>query len=165
MPANILIVDDEDSIRISLRGILEDEGYTVSEAASGKEALDYLSAHSSDLVLLDVNKTEESILQVVQTIETKTRVFEQRIDILDDHREARLELCWEEIALEEVANHALFIHNILTDNGDFFLKILDLDQYLFIHLVGGVDFTRKFGDEVGSILDHIRIFFYTSLHE
>lgn len=68
MPANILIVDDEDSIRISLRGILEDEGYTVSEAASGKEALDYLSAHSSDLVLLDVWMPEMDGLEVLDHI-------------------------------------------------------------------------------------------------
>lgn len=54
MPATILIVDDEDSIRISLRGILEDEGYGVVEASSGREALEYLSTHSADLVLLDV---------------------------------------------------------------------------------------------------------------
>ena len=118
-----------------------------------------------DLVLLDVNKTEESILQVVETIETKTRVFEQRIDILDNHRQTRLQLRREEIALEEVANHTLFIHDVLTDNGDFFLKILDLDQYLFVHLVGSVDLTRKLGDEIGSILDHIRVFFDTRLHE
>ena len=43
-----------------------------------------------NLVLLDINKTEESILQVVQTGETKTRIFEQRINILDKHCEAWL---------------------------------------------------------------------------
>ena len=81
-----------------------------------------------NLVLLDINKTEEGILEVVQTVKTKTCVIEQRIDILDNHCEAWLQFCWEEIALEEVANHTLFIHDVLTDNCDFFLKVFDLDN-------------------------------------
>ena len=82
MPANILIVDDEDSIRISLRGILEDEGYTVSEAASGKEALDYLSAHSSDLVLLDVDEAEHGVEQELQLVGQLAVEFGQNFQIL-----------------------------------------------------------------------------------
>ena len=35
----ILIVDDEKSIRISLSGILKDEGYKVSLASNGVEAI------------------------------------------------------------------------------------------------------------------------------
>ena len=38
-PARILVVDDEEDIRFSLRGILEDEGYRVSGAESGAAAL------------------------------------------------------------------------------------------------------------------------------
>ncbi len=51
---NILIIDDEDGIRFSLRGILEDEGYTVFEAASGEAGLDILTGTAIDLVFLDV---------------------------------------------------------------------------------------------------------------
>ena len=32
MAGHILVVDDEEGVRFSLRGILEDENYTVSEA-------------------------------------------------------------------------------------------------------------------------------------
>lgn len=39
MSASILIVDDEEAIRTSLRSILEDEGYEVAVAANGLEAL------------------------------------------------------------------------------------------------------------------------------
>ena len=54
MSAKILVVDDEDGIRISLRGILEDEGFAVAEAESAEEALEYFEADSADLVLLDI---------------------------------------------------------------------------------------------------------------
>ena len=54
MSEHILIVDDEEGIRFSLRGILEDEGYRVSEAQSGEEALLSLKNECPDLVFLDI---------------------------------------------------------------------------------------------------------------
>ena len=50
----ILIVDDEPGIRDSLRGVLEDEGFSVDTVATGEECLRRLSADSFDAVLLDV---------------------------------------------------------------------------------------------------------------
>ena len=54
MSATILIVDDEEGIRISLRGILEDEGHTVEEAGSAESALEFLQSNTIDLIFLDV---------------------------------------------------------------------------------------------------------------
>lgn len=54
MAGHILVVDDEEGVRFSLRGILEDEGYTVSEADSGEHALLFLEKNSVDLVFLDI---------------------------------------------------------------------------------------------------------------
>ena len=51
---NILIVDDEASIRRSLTGVLEDEGYSASGAESGEACLEVLSKHNFDVVLLDI---------------------------------------------------------------------------------------------------------------
>lgn len=50
----ILIIDDEEGIRFSLRGILEDEGYTVVEAESGEKGLSMLNDHDVSLVFLDI---------------------------------------------------------------------------------------------------------------
>jgi len=50
----ILVVDDEESIRISLCGILEDEGYQVLHAENGADALDLIREEVPDLVLLDI---------------------------------------------------------------------------------------------------------------
>jgi two-component system, NtrC family, nitrogen regulation response regulator NtrX len=51
---SILIVDDEPSILKSLVGILSDEGFEVSTAQNGYEALKIIEAESPDLVLLDI---------------------------------------------------------------------------------------------------------------
>src|SRR6201993_3548121 len=51
---NILIVDDEAGIRDSLAGILSDEGYSPSSAATGEACLDLLRKTPFDVVLLDI---------------------------------------------------------------------------------------------------------------
>ena len=51
---NVLIVDDEAAIRESLRGVLEDEGYSVADAASGEACLEQVQRKSFDVVLLDI---------------------------------------------------------------------------------------------------------------
>jgi len=52
--ANILIVDDDENIRRTLRLILESEGYDVDEAASGKEAVEKSKKKIYNLALLDI---------------------------------------------------------------------------------------------------------------
>ncbi len=51
---SILIVDDEISIRQSLEGILEDEGFETLFAATGEECLTLLLSEDPDLILLDI---------------------------------------------------------------------------------------------------------------
>jgi CheY-like chemotaxis protein len=50
----LLIIDDDEDFRISLRYLLESRGYVVVEAASGKEALRKLPECGPDAILLDV---------------------------------------------------------------------------------------------------------------
>src|SRR5690606_12642858 len=50
----ILIIDDEESIRESLIGILMDEGFRTLFASNGEEGLALLRDESPDLVLLDI---------------------------------------------------------------------------------------------------------------
>lgn len=51
---SILIVDDELSIRQSLEGILEDEGFETTFAATGEDAINMIQEEDPDLVLLDI---------------------------------------------------------------------------------------------------------------
>ncbi|MBI5187877.1 MAG: sigma-54-dependent Fis family transcriptional regulator, partial [Nitrospirae bacterium] len=50
----VLVVDDEEGIRESLSGILEDEGCDVLTSSSGEEALRIIKEQNPDLVLLDI---------------------------------------------------------------------------------------------------------------
>jgi CheY-like chemotaxis protein len=53
---DILIIDDDSSIREMLRLFLELKGYTVASAINGRDALDYLGRSSElpQLILLDL---------------------------------------------------------------------------------------------------------------
>ena len=50
----ILVIDDEESIRTSLKGILQDEGFRVVFAKTGEEGISTLKEENPDLILLDI---------------------------------------------------------------------------------------------------------------
>ena len=54
MKTNILVVDDDKSIRNLVKVYLENEGYNIMEASNGAEALSILNENKYDLVILDV---------------------------------------------------------------------------------------------------------------
>ncbi|HSR13443.1 MAG TPA: sigma-54 dependent transcriptional regulator [Thermodesulfobacteriota bacterium] len=58
----ILVVDDEESHRIMLRAVLEEDAYEVFEAADGPEAVRAVEQEAFDLILLDIRmKTMDGI--------------------------------------------------------------------------------------------------------
>ncbi len=68
MSASILVVDDEVAIRTSLRSILEDEGYEVSVAANGVEALKIYGTDPPDLMILDIWMPEMDGLETLRRV-------------------------------------------------------------------------------------------------
>ena len=50
----ILVVDDEPGMRITLEGIIEDEGYDVAGVENGYEALAEVQKKSYDLIFMDI---------------------------------------------------------------------------------------------------------------
>jgi two-component system, NtrC family, nitrogen regulation response regulator NtrX len=72
MNNTILIVDDEEPIRTSLRGILEDEEYSVVEAESGEIALEILAKGNISAVLLDI------WMEGIDGIETLRRIKSEK---------------------------------------------------------------------------------------
>ncbi len=54
MSNRLLVVEDDERIRASMRLALEDEGYEVDEAGSGESALEHFAEHPADVVLIDL---------------------------------------------------------------------------------------------------------------
>jgi signal transduction histidine kinase len=66
--ARLLVVDDEESLRITTGAILEKEGYIVDTAASGDEAIALLQKLDYDLVLTDLHMENGDGLSVLSQI-------------------------------------------------------------------------------------------------
>ncbi|MFO7461729.1 MAG: sigma-54 dependent transcriptional regulator [Desulfatiglandales bacterium] len=70
MARTVLIVDDEQSIRQSLQGILSDEGLEVFTASSGLSALEKIDETLPDIVLLDIWMPEMDGIETLVKIKT-----------------------------------------------------------------------------------------------
>ncbi|OQX08968.1 MAG: two-component system response regulator [Desulfobulbaceae bacterium A2] len=68
MAKNILIVDDEPNIVLSLKFLMTQEGFEVRIARSGEESLAALAEQVPDLVLLDVMMPKPDGYEVCQKI-------------------------------------------------------------------------------------------------
>ena len=69
--ANILLIDDEKSIRKTLKEILEYEGYVVDEAGDGAEGLRMIQEGDYDIALCDIKMPKmdgEELLEAVKKI-------------------------------------------------------------------------------------------------
>jgi len=64
--ANILIVDDENSIRSTLKEILEYESYNVEEAVDGEDGLNKIRKNEYDVVLCDVKMPKLDGIELLQ---------------------------------------------------------------------------------------------------
>lgn len=81
--ATVLVVDDEASIRESLRMILEYEGYRVEEAASGPQALARVAEGAPDAVMLDIKMPEMDGLAVLTAF--RERGYEMPVLVVSGH--------------------------------------------------------------------------------
>jgi DNA-binding response OmpR family regulator len=70
----ILVVDDEKTLRETLADGLETEGFTVLQAADGREAVDIFHRRHPDLILLDLMLPEISGTEVCRIIRTESGV-------------------------------------------------------------------------------------------
>lgn len=67
----VLIVDDEEGVRITTAAILEREGYAVETARGGREALEISSDGSFDILLLDLRLEDMSGLELLSAMQAR----------------------------------------------------------------------------------------------
>ncbi len=80
--SNILIVDDDDSIRSLLNQELGDAGYTIEEACNGKEALEKVRANRPDLIILDIMMPEMNGFDVAAVLKNDPTTMDIPIIVL-----------------------------------------------------------------------------------
>ena len=68
---NILVVDDETSMREFLEVLLSKEGYKVSDAKNGKQALNMIQKNNYDLILTDIRLGDVTGLEVLREAKRK----------------------------------------------------------------------------------------------
>jgi DNA-binding NtrC family response regulator len=66
--ANILVVDDQDSIRHFVRKALEDEGYTVETASTVREARTAIERDMPDMIFLDLKLPDGTGLELLREV-------------------------------------------------------------------------------------------------
>jgi CheY-like chemotaxis protein/anti-anti-sigma regulatory factor len=67
----LLVVDDEESVRVTTAAILEQEGYHVETASDGTEALQKVARGSFDLVLTDLRMEDMDGITLLHELQTK----------------------------------------------------------------------------------------------
>jgi two-component system nitrogen regulation response regulator NtrX len=118
--ARVLVVDDEEGVRSSLRNILKDEGYAVDLAESGEGCLDMLRRQPYHAVLLDVwlpGRDGLSVLEEIVTLPSSPRVImiSGHADVPVAHKAGRLgayDFIEKPLSLEKVA---LTLRNAVSD--------------------------------------------------
>ena len=63
-----MVVEDEPDVRLLLRMLLEDEGYSVVEAADGEQAIARIGEAHIDLILLDVRLPKANGFEVCRIV-------------------------------------------------------------------------------------------------
>ncbi|MDD5668860.1 MAG: sigma-54 dependent transcriptional regulator [Candidatus Omnitrophica bacterium] len=66
--SHILVVDDEPLVRRSLSEFLTMEGFTVSSASDGEEALEFLKKHTADVILADLKMPKCDGIELLQKV-------------------------------------------------------------------------------------------------
>ena len=76
--AQILIIDDDPSVRLTLRSALESVGHLVTEAADGNEGIEQFIADPTELVITDILMPNKEGLETIM----KLRKIKQNLPII-----------------------------------------------------------------------------------
>ncbi|MDE7409785.1 MAG: sigma-54 dependent transcriptional regulator [Muribaculaceae bacterium] len=78
----ILVVDDDNSVRVSLKLLLKRNGYEVATAATPAEAISYVRGSRPDLVIMDMNYTRTTTGEEGLTLLKQIKVFHPDVPVI-----------------------------------------------------------------------------------
>ena len=70
--AKVLVVDDDENIRNTMKAILEDEGYIVDLAATGREAVEKTQKAAYNIALLDIRLPDMEGIELLKLMKDAT---------------------------------------------------------------------------------------------
>ena len=82
--SKILIVEDEGFLVQALKDNLEAEGYKIEVAMNGEEAVEKVSAHKPDLILLDLLMPKKDGFYVIEEVKKNTELKHIPIIVLSN---------------------------------------------------------------------------------
>ena len=68
MAKKILLVDDDEGIRIFIEFLLQNAGYTVVQAQNGRQAVEVFKEHPTDLIVTDMMMPEMDGLELIEAV-------------------------------------------------------------------------------------------------
>jgi len=71
--AQLMLIDDDPGVLVILKDILQEEGYTLVTASSGREGLAFLEHELVDLILSDLRLPDISWLEILRQLRAKQR--------------------------------------------------------------------------------------------
>ncbi len=80
MARTVLVVDDEESVRSSIVGVLSDEGYRIFAAEDGAKAMEFVAKEQIDVILLDVWMTSPTGERQQEGLDILARIKAQQSD-------------------------------------------------------------------------------------
>lgn len=90
----MLVVEDDQSLRVVIRMILENAGYEVSEARNGRAALESIQAETPDVILADMRMPIMNGIELVNHLRSDARTASIPVvlmsGLLTDSDESRL---------------------------------------------------------------------------
>jgi DNA-binding response OmpR family regulator len=89
MKQKILLVDDEEDILDFLELILEEQGYDIIKASSGRDALAAAQMHKPDLILLDIMMPEMDGWEVLKLLKADEELLQTPVAMLTARSEMK----------------------------------------------------------------------------
>lgn len=112
MGEKILVIDDDELVLYSLEELLEGEGFEVSTASSGKEALEKAADQRFDIFLLDLIMPGMSGFEICKALREMEEYHQTQIVMLtakstEDYRKKGLDVCADLFLSKPIAPHEL----------------------------------------------------------
>jgi len=142
---NILIVDDDSSLRNMLSIVLRKEGYSISNAEDGRNALKFLRKNNTDLIISDIKMPDISGIELLKKVKTINKelpfilitAFSSTNDAIEAMKLGADDYITKPFNLDElkiIINQTLHKKNIEKENVE--LKIALTQQTTFEKIVG-----------------------------